>query len=175
MEREFVFTGNCFILPEHFIEFGESIGYSKTYMTFNIGNESAVIWWDPRVVEYVKSHFDWRGRFMKGAMSFKYRIGFAGAIHILKADTSKNWMLGRKKVDGIEETVVEYVDIHRNDKGHVWFAAPLDIEGMKERWHTLVEKAKESGDADAEKRYTEVLDSLETMVNERNKTIVEIK
>lgn len=175
MEREFVFTGACYILPKHFIEFGESIGYSKTYMTFNIGNESADIWWDSRIVEYVKSHFDWRGRFMKGEKSCKHRIGFAGAINILKADTSKNWRLARRSVDGIAEVVVEYVDIHRNDKGQVWLATPSEIEVMKKTVEALVEKAKESENVDREKEYTDFLNSLETMVNENNKTIIEIK
>ena len=172
MEREFVFTGGCYAFPEHFIEFGESIGYSKDHMNLNIGNESADIWWDPRMVEYVKSHFDWRGRFMKGAASYKYRIGFAGAVHILKADTSKNWRLTRKRIDGIEEIVVEYVDIHRNDKGHVWLAAPLDIEDMRKRWQALVEKATKAGDADMEKRCTELLNSLDKVVDIGKETII---
>lgn len=175
MEREFVFTGDCYILPEHFIKFGESIGYTKTDMTLNIGFESADIWWDPRMVEYVKSHFDWCGRFMQGEKSYEYRIGFAGAVYILKADTSKYWRLTRKRVDGIEKFVVEYVDLHRNDKGQVWLAAPPDIEEMRKKWQAFVEKAKESGDVDMEKRCIEVLNSLETIVNERNKTIIEIK
>lgn len=175
MEREFVFTGDCYILPEHFIEFGESIGYTKTDMTFNIGNESADIWWDPRMVEYVKSHFDWRGRFMTGAKSYKYRIGFAGAVHILKADTSKCWRLARKRVDGLEEFVVEYVDIHRNDKGQVWLAAPLDIESMRKRWQALVEDATKSGNADMEERCAKLLNSLEEIISRKDKTIIEIK
>lgn len=175
MEREFVFTGDCFILPEHFIEFGESIGYTKTDMSFNIGNESADIWWDPRMVEYVKSHFDWRGRFMKGATSYKYRIGFAGAVHILKVDTSKYWRLARKRVNGIEEFVVEYVDVHKNDKGRVWLAASPDIEGIKKGWQLLVEDAKKSGNVDMEKRCTEVLNSIETLINNENETIIKIE
>lgn len=174
MEREFVFTGDCFIFPEHFIEFGESIGYTKIDMTLNIGFECADIWWDPRIVEYVKSHFDWRGRFMQGAKSYKYRIGFAGAVYVLKVDTSKNWRLSRKRVDGIEEFVVEYVDLHRNDKGQVWLAAKPDIEEMRKKWQARIEDARKSGNADAEKRCTEVFNSLDTIVNERNKTIVEI-
>ena len=54
---------------------------------------------------------------LKGAKSYKYKIGFCGAIYVIEVDTSKPWII---KYDQTDVPYPCYLDINLDEHNRVF-------------------------------------------------------
>ena len=108
-----VLFGYFFEAPDELKEFCENIGYKNHDYSTNYD-----LMFDSRIVEFCEQRLSslWDEKVYKGKENYKFRCGFAGAGYIRDIDTTRKWRL---KYNNVDSPIIDYVDIHVNDYGHI--------------------------------------------------------
>lgn len=119
MIEKFVYFTKSFEPTNDFKQFCESLGYIDIFskkLNNITDTQIETFVFDKRIVEYIESHKDFQDKAMKGNISNKYKIGYAGLAYIVSVDTSKLW-----QVSYIGSTpVAKYVNYKHTSKGYIY-------------------------------------------------------
>lgn len=119
MIEKFVYFTRGFEPTNDFKQFCESLGYIDIFskhLNNLTENQIEIFVFDKRIVEYIESHKDFQNKAMKGNISYKYKIGYAGLAYIVSVDTSKLW-----QISYIGSTpTVKYINIRHTSKGYAY-------------------------------------------------------
>lgn len=118
MKREMIFYMYGFIPQDNYVEFIKSLGYKTIY------DEDLLV--DERVINFIKENGDYDKKYnrfsYKGAVDYRFRVGYAGVTYIMEVDTSRNWTLKPDNKGPIGYDKVVYVDIVTNKYGYTYLS-----------------------------------------------------
>lgn len=121
MIEEFVYFTKSFEPTDEFKTFCDNLGYN-TIFSRKLNNfvdlEVEKFVFDNRIVNFVKNHINYQDKAMKGNISNRYKIGYAGIAYIISVDTSKKWIIAYNS----STPNIKYITTQSTNKGYTYIS-----------------------------------------------------
>ena len=121
MIEEFVYFTKSFEPANEFKTFCDSLGYNTIFsrkLNNFVDSEVEKFIFDNRIVNFVKNHSNYKEKSMKGNISNRYKIGYAGIAYIISVDTSKKWIIAYNS----SIPNIKYITAQSTNKGYTYIS-----------------------------------------------------